>query len=134
MPAAQAASCLGGAAQNDVLNSYGALLCANFSASCHWEARSGVTLPGLDGILDRTLGALATPKWDFSSFVPDAIVINLGENDWKNPNSGDPAWVAAWTASYVTFVKRLATLYNSPKITYFCTIGPHEAGQSAGIK
>ena len=42
------------------------------------------TMPVLYG---RTLGTQASSTWDFASWVPDAVVINLGSNDFQQ---GDP--------------------------------------------
>jgi hypothetical protein len=45
-----------------VTNSYGWLLCGNFSADCRWEASSGITLetghPNLPNLFPYTLGAM----------------------------------------------------------------------------
>lgn len=74
---------------NDAANSYGAVLCANFSADCRIEAVSGITLeaaqPNLPEIWNYTLGSMIwwptaeRVPYDFSSWVPDAVIINLGE-------------------------------------------------------
>lgn len=137
-----ARACGAGVLINDWLNSYGALLCANFSAECTTEAVSGITLftgnPNLPKIWDFELLHRST-AYNASRFVPDAVVINLGENDW-NANCGNSSTcISEFTAAYVTFVEHIANTYqkaaSSPSLnqTFFLTIGPHEKGQSVGI-
>ena len=57
---------------------------------------------------DDALPSPATPvPWDFSKFVPDVVVINLGTND--SSTHGDPG--QPFIDAYVTFVKHLRTKY-----------------------
>jgi lysophospholipase L1-like esterase len=147
-PGSPPAPCGGGVLVNDVQNTYGALLCANFSADCVFEAVSGITLftgrPTLPETWAYELGSMVGDGWaaarvpaNTSRFVPDAILTNLGENDWGGGNCGaSPKCVADFTAAYVAWVKTLSAAYGddgAKRITYFATIGPHERGQSAGI-
>lgn len=48
-------------------------------------------------------------KWDFSKFVPDVVVINLGSND--SSTHGDPG--QPFVDAYVAFVKRVRAKYPS---------------------
>jgi hypothetical protein len=51
----------------------------------------------------QTFGAGSyTNDWDFTQFVPDALVINLGTNDFDH-DSG-PAWEANFTSTFIDFV------------------------------
>jgi hypothetical protein len=142
---AGAVACGAGTMINDVANSYGAQLCNAFGADCQWEAVSGVTLEeggeGLGGLPSQwpfVLGSMTSSGWanatvlqDFGAWVPQAIVINLGENDWPKPRGG----VTGFTAAYVAFVETIVASYAVPvsQIVFFATIGPHEKGQSEGI-
>lgn len=142
--------------------SYGALLCANFSARCTTEAVFGITLhtrPGAStcpscgtgswaaccrtrGMAEGEHGVLrraALPAPLFESIIqPDAVLINLGENDWGGGKCGSiPGCPANFTAAYVEYVRHISDVYGragkKEAITFFLTIGPHEHGQSAAI-
>jgi lysophospholipase L1-like esterase len=136
-------TCGAGVLINDVQNSYGALLCQNFSAECHIEAVSGITLfavqPNLPEIWNYTLGSMygnwpapTKQRWDFSSWVPDAVIINLGENDWNFDPTPNATFIQHYTDAYVAYVQYVASVYNK-NVTFFLTIAPHEKGQSVGI-
>ena len=62
--------------------------------------------------------------WDFSRFVPDAVVINLGTNDaFRIRVSGnDPAEDAHFLSRYVAFLERVRAL-NGEKAWLVCTLG-----------
>jgi hypothetical protein len=62
--------------------------------------------------------------WDFSRFVPDAVVINLGTNDaFRIRVSGnDPAEAAHFQARYVAFLERIRGL-NGKEAWIVCTLG-----------
>jgi hypothetical protein len=71
--------------------------------------------------------------YDFaaSGFVPDALVINLGDNDYAGCSKFSPfkdkcgaEFGAAFTATYVEFMKNVAKWYNKPDMQFFCGVGP----------
>ena len=151
LPHAQSKTCSGGGLTDDQGTSYGALLCANFSARCTMEAVSGVTLYTGRGFnlpltWDWELGGMLQNKWpagsmvpyDASRFKPDAVLINLGENDWGGGRCGTtPGCPANFTRAYVEYVHHMSEVYakagKKEAITFFLTIGPHKHGQSAAI-
>ena len=47
---------------------------------CDWQGDTAVTLPK---IFDRTLMEAPEPKWDFSKWIPDLVVVCLGLNDFS---------------------------------------------------
>lgn len=75
--------------------------------------------------------------YDASRFQPDAVLINLGENDWGGGKCGTTAGCPAkFTEAYVEYVHHIAEVYakvGKEGITFFLTIGPHEHGQSTAI-
>jgi hypothetical protein len=77
-----------------------------------------LTMPILYG---RTLPDITTSTWDFSSWIPDAVVIYLGNNDF---GKGDPG--QAYVTTYDTFIARVRMNY--PKALVVCTIGPNLSG------
>jgi lysophospholipase L1-like esterase len=76
------------------------------------------TMPILYG---RTLPEATSTPWDYSSWVPDAVVINLGSNDFQQ---GDPG--QGYVTTYTAFVKRLRGYY--PKALIICAVGPKLSG------
>ena len=72
---------------------------------------------------DRTLPDDAGSKWDFAGFVPDAVVVNLGTNDFSTPD--DPSQTE-FESAYRTLLERLRAAY--PNATILCTNGPMLSG------
>lgn len=70
------------------------------------------------GLPEHFFGTLGkgTAPWDFSLYVPDGIVINLGQNDYSTPID-DEAYIAA----YIEFIRVILEKYNDPYI--FCCVG-----------
>jgi lysophospholipase L1-like esterase len=77
------------------------------------------TLPVLYG---RTLADSTHDDWDPSSWIPDAVVINLGSNDFQQGDPGQP-----FVTTYTAFIKRLRQDY--PKALILCVVGPKLSGQ-----
>ena len=68
---------------------------------------------------DRTLQNDPAIKWDFKSWTPDAVVINLGTNDFSAqpvPEGG------VFTKAYVDLIKRVRN--NHPEAHVFICNGP----------
>lgn len=59
-----------------------------FGADYHNVAVSGLTLQGMTGLYDRETYYDSQPSWDFSRYVPDVVVMNLGANDING--AGEP--------------------------------------------
>lgn len=59
-------------------------------------------------------------RWDFSAFVPDVIVINLGTNDSSYTGS-DSAKQQEFRSEYVRFLKQIRA--KNPKAKLICTLG-----------
>jgi lysophospholipase L1-like esterase len=78
-----------------------------------WKGDPRLSIPEL---YERVLADRTTP-WDFGRSVPDAVVINLGTNDF---GPGDPGPVFGET--YRTFVARVRSRY--PRARILCTLGP----------
>lgn len=86
-------------------------VCVAFSGRKMWPDN---TTPEL---YDRTLTFDPGSQWNFSSFTPDAIVINLATNDFARSNPDE----TGWTDAYVAFIQRLRK--HSPKAPIYCAIG-----------
>lgn len=110
--------------------SYGAISARRLQAELYTEAWSGIgMLRNNDGttagtmpqLYPRTLPERATSRWDFSKFAPDAVVINLGTNDF---GMGDPS--VAFQNTYTEFVRDLRGHY--PAARFFLAVGPMLGG------
>jgi lysophospholipase L1-like esterase len=83
-------------------------LCRNYAGD------SADTIPVLH---DRTLAARPQPRWDFTRFVPHAVIINLGSNDFAG---GDPG--RAFGDAYQTLLRTLRAHY--PDAFLLAALGP----------
>jgi len=102
---------------------YGALTARTLKADLHTVAWSGIGMyrnygvagasaDAMPAVYARTLAAEATSAWDFATWQPHVVVINLGTNDAST--NGDPA--------YLGFVRTLRQKY--PTAHMLLTIGP----------
>jgi lysophospholipase L1-like esterase len=119
------------ATENQYL-SYEAIAARAVDAELYTEAWSGIgMLHSYEGSTTdqmpvrylRTLPERATSAWDFSKFTPEAVVINLGTNDFSK---GDPG--ADFQAAYLKFVSDLRGHY--PAARFFLAVGPMLSGDS----
>jgi lysophospholipase L1-like esterase len=60
----------------------------------------------------------SAPRWDFSRYVPDAVVVNLGTNDFSPPGPDH----AAYTGAYAAFLKQIRGHY--PGAILLAVVGP----------
>lgn len=128
--------CPAGAITNDNSRTYGAYLCANFSANCSIIAWSGKGMyenccddgERMPQYFLQTLGGEDySQDWDFNRFIPQAMVINLGTNDFGHNHDNGPAWEAAFIDTYVQFLVNVTTMYyKSAPPTIFIAEGPIE--------
>ena len=66
----------------------------------------------------RVIGSRPEPRWDFANWTPDAVVINLGTNDYAIGGLDDAAFFGAYNA----FIDRLREHY--PRARIVCCMGP----------
>jgi lysophospholipase L1-like esterase len=106
--------------------SYAAIAARRLQAELHTQAWSGIgVLRNHDGtrtgtmpeLYARTLPERAASRWDFSKFVPDAVLINLSTNDF---GSGDPG--SAFQEAYTQLVRELRGHY--PAARFYLAVGP----------
>lgn len=71
------------------------------------------------GFFNRTI-RVPSIEWDFSSFVPELIVINLGTND-SSYCGNDKEKQNAFTEGYVAFIKQVRA--KNPDAVILCTLG-----------
>ncbi|HEY3356589.1 MAG TPA: SGNH/GDSL hydrolase family protein [Polyangia bacterium] len=122
------ASCPFSADTEDFTRTYAALTARALGAepvAVAWSGR-GVCRnygdePGdpMPALYERTLPARAESRWDFTRFTPDAVVLNLGTNDFS-VGRAPPA--AAFVAAYGGLVRRIRAAYDRAPVV--CTLGP----------
>jgi len=105
---------------------YGALTARALNADVSIVAVSGwgiyrdngnSTANVLPNVYGYTLGLATTPTWSFQP-EPQAVVINLGTNDFATGDPGETQFEGAYTA----FLATVRGKY--PNATIFCTVGP----------
>jgi lysophospholipase L1-like esterase len=113
--------------------SYAAILARAFAAEAHHIAHSGIgvvrnygdeepvtdpdqTMPGR---YNRTLDNDAGVTWDFSSWTPDCVIINLGTNDFSTTPHPDKH---TFQSGYKKLIMQVRKAYGD--IPVFCVVGP----------
>jgi len=64
--------------------------------------------------------------WDFSRYVPDMMIINLGTNDFGH--YGGPAWAKEFELTFSSFIKNVTLKYSRPRLPFFIAQGPMDCG------
>jgi lysophospholipase L1-like esterase len=108
--------------------SYAALLARRFDAELSTIAWSGKGVFSNRGnasdrtplpvLWERTLPMREDSRWDFSAWLPDAVVIDLGTNDFAPQNRDKSPFPSAYRA----FLVRVRAVY--PKAALFCALSP----------
>jgi lysophospholipase L1-like esterase len=119
---------------NNVRLAYGPVLARALGAECHVSAVSGIGLTRnysfqydprpMPEVYDLLFfEQLQSPRWDTTRYVPDAVVIGLGTNDFSPGDSDRPTMdVNSFAQAYVQFIGTLRGYY--PKAEIFCTSSP----------
>ena len=108
---------------------YGAISARELNADLHAMAWSGIGMyrnygvsgassDAMPAVYARTLASQSASVWDFSTWQPHVVVINLGTNDASS--SGDPG--TPYETAYLAFVRSLRQKY--PDTFFVLTIGP----------
>lgn len=134
-----AGSCGDGGYQSDWSQSYSGLLCHRFGADCSTVAVGGKCVMRECGGLQMPdyftaafYGDGRNPTYNFSSWAPDAMVIDLGTNDMRAITKIGAGGMAQFTNETVQFMKTATVLYNKPDIEFFLTAGPMENATQIG--
>jgi lysophospholipase L1-like esterase len=73
----------------------------------------------MPSLYDRTCFSDSTKKWNFNSWIPQAVVINLGTNDFSTQPFPDKQ---VFQEAYIRLIHRVRALY--PGVAMFCISGP----------
>lgn len=79
--------------------------------------QSGASANAMPSLYARTLPTIDGSSWDFSTWQPDVVVINLGTNDFSSGDPGTP-----FRTTYLDFVRSLRQKY--PSTFFVLSIGP----------
>ncbi len=82
-----------------------------FSGIGVFRAYGGATTNQMPVLFERALTDDPTSIWNFGEWIPDAVVVNLGTNDFAN---GDPG--ASYTTALTSFLARVRQNYPSAAI------------------
>ena len=84
---------------------------------CDWQGKTDHTMPM---IFSRTLMETPEPKWDFTQWVPDLVVVALGLNDHSGLNDNDgnvsKEHSAFFRKDYHDFLATIRTTYPGVRI------------------
>lgn len=98
---------------------YGAIAARQLNADHVTTAWSGKTLHEMKELFDVALPARPDgPRWDFAQAVPDAVVLNLGTNNFANIDPGEKKYVSLW----LDLVHTVRAAY--PRAFLVVTLGP----------
>jgi hypothetical protein len=132
--------CGDGGYQSDWSQTYEALLCHRFGASCSTVAVGGKCMMRECGGLQMPDYYLATmyadapqATYNFSAgWVPDAVFIDLGTNDMRAISKLGPSGMTAFANQTVNFMLGASARYGSRDIEFFLNAGPMENATMEG--
>jgi lysophospholipase L1-like esterase len=90
---------------------------------CNYGDDASSCVDPLPTYYERALPSRADSAWDFSRFQPDAVVVNLGTNDFSTAVDPDQA---TFVAGYRALLTRIRGHY--PNAHILCTNGPMLSG------
>lgn len=102
-------------AEENAWKTYGAITARNVGAEYNCVAWSGKKLWPNNSILDyydEVLPWERDIKWDFSKWIPDVVLINLGTNDFNGQTPDEAGWIEA----YKKFIAQIRKNYPAANI------------------
>jgi lysophospholipase L1-like esterase len=97
---------------------YGAITARTLNAEHVTIAWSGKTIKEMTEYYDRTLPTKTDSKWDFASWIPQVVVVNVGTNNFATYDPGEMRFVHFYTK----LVARIREVY--PDAFVVCALGP----------
>ena len=105
--------------QQNEYATYGAITARNLGADHTTIAWSGKTLHEMKVYFDKTLPQRADgPRWDFSQYQPQVVVVNVGTNNFAIVDPGEARFVRL----YHELIHTVRAAY--PKAFIVCALGP----------
>ena len=122
------------AEENNFL-SYAAITARNLEAeySCIAKSGIGILISWFDLVMPDYYYRLdpenSNSRWNFANYNPDAVIVNLFQNDsWLIKNLDPVPDSAAIVSAYIDFIGKIRSEYAEAKI--FCTLGSMDATKS----
>lgn len=132
---------------DNVWNSFVMQTARNLNAEIHNICQGGIAILdgtgyfhhpdyiGLESVYDKLCyfpeGGIS--QWDFSRYIPDIVIIAVGQNDKHNGRQdnddidiADPKYRKLWKTAYMKIVRDLDKKYSSPKFVLTTTILGHD--------
>lgn len=133
---------------DNVWNSFVMQTARNLDAQIHNICQGGIALLdgtgyfhcpdfiGLESVYDKVCyfpeGGEPT-KWDFGKYIPDVVIIAVGQNDKHNGRTdrddidiSEPGYREMWKTAYIKLVRELAGYYGSVDFVLTTTILMHD--------
>jgi hypothetical protein len=134
---------------NNGYSSYAAIAARRLKAEAHIQGIGGLSL--LDGTgwfggpVENCKGLVTTwdklnplpgqySNWDFNRFMPDVVVIAIGQNDARGGRIADPTWKAEWKRSYKQILDGLHAHYPKAPFVLTTTILMHDMAWDDALK
>jgi Carbohydrate esterase 2 N-terminal/GDSL-like Lipase/Acylhydrolase family len=115
----------------DAAMAYGAMTARELHADYHLVSYSGrgvvrnygdknkMSINPMPALYDRICYSDSIDRWDFRTWVPQSVVINLGTNDFSTQPYPDSS---VFVDAYCRLIDTVRSLY--PGVTIFCVTGP----------
>jgi len=112
--------------------SFGALLARDLKAEYHlvaysgkgvirnWAEKGPVSPNPFPPLFDRVLESAPQSRWDFSRWIPDAVIVHLGLNDFSTEPQAD---AGNFVRQYALLLQHLRQVYPQASLFCFCTAG-----------
>ena len=141
-------TCADGGLYSDYSLSYMAQLCRAFDARCTTVAVGGKgmlmnccdTGPTMPDYFGMTQKSDDKPTYSFPpGDAPDAVVINLGTNDWSgcqkfSEDKCGPKFQSAFAEQYTSFMRNITRWWPQTPIKFFAGVGPIIDGYGAAVE
>lgn len=130
-------------ANENGLLTYGMRAATMLGAEAHVFSRSGLGLytnPYNSSLYLKNIYGKVSPlsktNWDMQSWIPDAVIINIGTNDIWAPNgsTGNVPYTAEdYAAAYVQMVREMTSIWGRGTTFFLCT-SMMESGLTPAVK
>jgi hypothetical protein len=120
------------AGDNDAISnsyfSFGAMLARDYQAQLSLVAQAGISLvdgygfwhdgTGMEAVYDKIKPLKDAPSWNFSEYLPNLVIIALGQNDSATINLNSELNSTQWQEHYQNFLLNLRSKY--PNAYFIC--------------
>ncbi|AFZ35273.1 electron transport complex, RnfABCDGE type, D subunit [Stanieria cyanosphaera PCC 7437] len=116
---------------NHLSNSYlsfGAMLARDYQAQLSLVAQAGIALVdgygfwhdgiGMEAVYDQIKPLKDAPSWDFNQYIPNLVIVALGQNDASSIDLNSDLTSTEWKQHYKNFVANLRSKY--PNAYFIC--------------